>query len=678
MDAGHPLQRLASRYGIDVGHWDWQGRRQAVSDRSLQAVLAAFGVDAGTDAACADALAALDRADAERLLPSCVVVRRGRRGDVDLGGSDAASDARVELEDGGRAPASVRGRRVRVPADVPLGYHQLVVEIAGAEHRTQLIVVPKRIRWPRALRMPTWGLAAQLYSVRSASSWGAGDLADLTALATWSAKAHRADFVLVNPLHAAEVTAPVNPSPYLPTSRRFGNPAYLRIEDIPEAAGVPLAELAARARAGAGELIDRDAVWAAQRAALELVHAAGRGAGRAAEFAAFVAREGEALDRFATWCAWSEVHGNDWRTWPAELRDPTTAAAADPARVEFYRWLQWVLADQLVGVQQAARAAGMRLGVVHDLAVGVSPGGADAWSYQDALASGVTVGAPPDDYSQLGQDWDQPPWRPDRLAELGYAPLRDLFRACLRHAGGLRIDHIIGLFRLWWIPAGQPAAAGAYVRYDHEAIIGILALEAERAGAVIIGEDLGNVEPWVHGYLHERGILGTSILWFESAGKGTPLPAEKWRRDCLASVTTHDLPPTVGYLAGEHVRLRAELGLLTRPLVEEEAADDAAKSRWLEALVAAGLLDRPAADDPHEVVLALHRFLARTPARLRCVALTDLVGERRTQNQPGTLDEYPNWRIPLGGPDGRPILLDDVIATDLGADVLAAVRSRPD
>ncbi|HEY2795037.1 MAG TPA: 4-alpha-glucanotransferase, partial [Micromonosporaceae bacterium] len=237
---------------------------------------------------------------------------------------------------------------------------------------------------------------------------------------------------------------------------------------------------------------------------------------------------------------------------------------------------------------------------------------------------------------------------------------------------------IIGLFRLWWIPAGQPAGEDAYVRYDHEAIIGVLALEAERAGAVIIGEDLGNVEPWVHSYLHERGILGTSILWFESTGHGVPRPAEQWRRDCLASVTTHDLPPTVGYLAGEHVRMRAELGLLTRPIGEERAADDAAKARWLDALVAAGLLDRSAAGDPHEVVVALHRFLARTPARLRCVALTDLVGERRTQNQPGTLDEYPNWRVPLGGPDGAPVLLDEVVAANLGADVLAAVQSRPD
>jgi 4-alpha-glucanotransferase len=415
-------------------------------------------------------------------------------------------------------------------------------------------------------------------------------------------------------------------------------------------------------------------MWPAQLAALERVFAAARSSERDAAFAAYVAREGEALDRFATWCALSETYGNDWRGWPAEQRDPRTA---DTRRVEFFRWLQWVLAEQLVATQRAACGAGMRLGIVHDLAVGVSPGGADAWAYQDVLARGVTVGAPADDYSQLGQDWQQPPWRPDRLAELGYAPLRDLFRAALRHAGGLRIDHIIGLFRLWWIPAGQPAIAGTYVHYDHEAIIGILALEAQRAGAVIIGEDLGNVEPWVRTYLLERGVLGTSILWFEGDEQRRPLPAERWRRECLASVTTHDIPPTLGYLAGDHVRLRDRLGLLTRPLAAELGDDEAAKAAWLDALGSWGLLDPAARADPHAVVVALHRFLAHTPARLRCATLTDLVGERRTQNQPGTLDEYPNWRVPLGGPDGRPVLLDEIVAADLGADVLSAMQGGP-
>ena len=323
-------------------------------------------------------------------------------------------------------------------------------------------------------------------------------------------------------------------------------------------------------------------------------------------------------------------------------------------RVTFYCWLQWLLDEQLATAQQRAVDAGMRIGVIHDVAVGVSADGADAWSWQDVMAGGVTVGAPPDAYSQMGQDWQQPPWRPDRLAELAYAPLRDLFRNALRHGGGLRVDHIIGLFRLWWIPSGTAADAGTYVHYDHDALIGILALEAERAGAVIIGEDLGNVEPRVRGYLRERGLLGTSILWFESDPEtGGPLPPQRWREYCLASVTTHDLPPTTGYLAGDHIRLRDRLGLLTRTVDEELAADSNEKAAWIAELRRCGLLPPDAQPAAEDVVTALHRFLTLTPARLRCVALTDAVGERRTQNQPGTADEYPNWRIPLGGPDGR-------------------------
>ena len=244
-------------------------------------------------------------------------------------------------------------------------------------------------------------------------------------------------------------------------------------------------------------------------------------------------------------------------------------------------WLQWLLDEQLQGAQAKAVAAGMALGTMHDLAVGVHPGGADAWRLRSTYATGISVGAPPDAYNQQGQDWTQPPWQPSALESLGYAPFRDLIRAVLRHAGGVRVDHIIGLFRLWWVPAGRSADQGTYVRYDHEALIGVLALEAARVGAVVVGEDLGVVEPSARDYLRARGILGTSILWFEAGEDGGPLPAERWRELCLASVTTHDLPPTAGFLAGDHVRLRHRLGLLTRTLEEETAADDAERESWL-------------------------------------------------------------------------------------------------
>ncbi|MFL6130485.1 MAG: 4-alpha-glucanotransferase, partial [Mycobacteriales bacterium] len=535
----------------------------------------------------------------------------------------------------------------------------------------------------------SWGVATQLNSVWSQQSWGVGDLADLADLAGWAARLG-AGFVQVNPLHAAAPSMPpagMEPSPYLPTSRRFASPLYLRVERIPEygdLAPPDRAELDAlrgslQARLEGADTVDRDASWAAKRTALRRLHAVPRGPGRELAYAAYRRREGPGLEDFATWCALAEEHGTDWHAWPEELRHPRSAAVAafraeHEDAVDFHRWLQWVLDEQLAAAQAAARDAGMALGVLHDLAVGVHPAGADAWALQDFFAPGVTAGAPPDAFNQLGQDWMQPPWRPDRLAEAGYAPVRDLLATVLRHAGGLRVDHVIGLFRLWWVPAGSPPVAGTYVHYDHEAMVGILALEAHRAGAVVVGEDLGVVQPSARAYLAERGILGTSILWFELdfEGDGRPLPPQRWREYCLASVTTHDLPPTAGYLAGDHVRLRHSLGLLTRPLAEELAAAAAERDAWLRELRRRRAVGEDA--DEEETVAALHRYLTWTPCRLLSVALTDAVGDRRTQNQPGTIDEYPNWRVPLAGPDGKPMLLEDVFASDRAARLAAVLR----
>jgi 4-alpha-glucanotransferase len=330
----------------------------------------------------------------------------------------------------------------------------------------------------------------------------------------------------------------------------------------------------------------------------------------------------------------------------------------------------------------------MKLGVIHDLAVGVKTDGADAWMLSDVLAHGVTVGAPPDMFNQQGQNWTQPPWHPSRLAEAGYAPYRDMLRTILRHAGGIRVDHILGLFRLWWIPNGSGPEDGAYVYYDHEALIGILALEAQRADAVVIGEDLGVFEPWVRGYLAERGIFGTSILWFEE-DSGGPLEPEKYRQQCLTSVNTHDLPPTAGYVAGEHVRLRESLGLLRRPVAEERAEAAAELQAVLSLLRERGLLSDalaqlgPSGNDEHpelrqkeiqQIVEALYALTALTPSSLIGVALVDAVGETRTQNQPGTHEEYPNWCIPLAGPDGA-VLLDELAANPRFISLVGVVKN---
>lgn len=700
------LVELARRYGVATDYEDWAGRRAVVSEATLISVLDALGVAAATEDDRTAALTAHDREYWARPLPTTIIGRTGATSTfwVHVTHGEPATPS-IQLADGSvrdnlrqlennTPPYDLGGRLIgeasfELPADLPIGYHRL--HLRGSESSAPVIVSPATLRPPAGRE---WGLATQLYSLRSERSWGIGDLTDLTDLATWSATRYGAGFILVNPLHAAAPVAPMEPSPYLPTSRRFVNPIYLRVEAIPEYAYVRRRNRMRKAheylqsRARRSDEIDRDAVWKHKRTALESVYAVPRSAGRELAYTAYREREGSSLDDFATWCALAERYGGDWHQWPPELQHPANEAVAEFATenteaVDFHRWLQWQLDDQLTAAQATALQAGMSLGIMHDLAVGVDPDGADSWALQDVLALGVTAGAPPDEFNQLGQDWSQPPWRPDQLEKLGYEPFRALVNAVLRHAGGVRIDHIIGLFRLWWIPQGARPTEGTYVRYDHEAMIGIVALEAHRAGAVVVGEDLGTVEPWVRDYLHERGLFGTSILWFEAdrdAGTATPgpLPAERWREYCLSAVTTHDLPPTAGYLAGEHVRLRDELGLLTRSADEELAGDREQQAGWLDELRRVGLLSDDEYPDVAEIVEALHRYLGRTPSRLLSLSLTDAVGDLRTQNQPGTTDEYPNWRVPLSGPDGARLLLEDVFehanAARLGEVMRAAVQ----
>ncbi|HSL36277.1 MAG TPA: 4-alpha-glucanotransferase, partial [Arthrobacter sp.] len=412
--------------------------------------------------------------------------------------------------------------------------------------------------------------------------------------------------------------------------------------------------------------------------ALELLFGVPRDPARAVAFADFCAGEGRGLDDFALWCALAEKLTPDAPQWSAEASSPDTPYCREQrallaGRIEFHRWLQWLCDQQLEAAQRSARLSGMEIGVIHDLAVGVKPGGADDWSLAGVLARDVTVGAPPDMFNQQGQDWTQPPWHPGRLAESGYAAYRDMLRTVLRHAGGIRVDHILGLFRLWWIPEGAGPEHGTYVYYDHEALIGILALEAQRAGAIVIGEDLGVFEPWVRDYLAERGIFGTSILWFEHDADG-PIPPERYRQQCLTSVNTHDLPPTAGYLAGEHVTLRESLGLLQRPVDEERAEAAAEQQAVLGLLRDRGLLPEPAHQDVQATVEALYAFTTLTPSSLLGVALVDAVGETRTQNQPGTSTQYPNWRIPLAGPRG-PVLLDALQADPGFRSLVGTIRS---
>ncbi|WP_448700681.1 4-alpha-glucanotransferase [Streptomyces avidinii] len=524
--------------------------------------------------------------------------------------------------------------------------------------------VPARVAAQRAPAAPerAHGLLVQLYSLLSERSWGMGDLGDLAELARWAGRTHGAGFIQVNPLHAAVPGDPTDPSPYRPSSRRFPDPVHLRIEDVPEYADCPdrqaLDGLASRGGElrrqvlEKGALIDRDAVWELKRSALELLYAVPRTPEREAAYRAFCAEQGAPLDVHATWCA---AHAGE--------EDPKE-------RSDFHRWLVWLTDGQLAAAQRAAREAGMTVGIVHDLAVGVHPQGSDVFG-SPCYARHISVGAPPDAFNARGQDWGLPPWRPDVLAATGYAPFRSLLRGVFRYAGALRIDHVMGLFRLWWIPEGTPPAEGAYVSYDGEAMLAILVLEAHRAGALVIGEDLGTVEPRVRQELARRGVLGTSVLWFERDwdGGGSPLAPQVWRADCLATVTTHDLPPTAAKLAGGHVELRDRLGLLTRPAELERAQDAADTAEWLELLDGLGLDTK----GEEAAVRALYAFLLRTPARLVGVWLPDAVGDRRPQNLPGTWDQYPNWRLPVADAAGRPLTLEELVSSPRANALLSAV-----
>ncbi|WP_240643917.1 4-alpha-glucanotransferase [Antribacter gilvus] len=723
------LLELAAAHNILTEYTDQDGVLQQVRASTLVAVLGALGVTATSSEGVAASLERARDAEWRAVLPDCLVVRQGDETQVPVHvPRDSGVHAWVELElaDHASLPASATPWRVTptgpsfghaererrdlapadgeaesrtigtrtlertvftVPADLPLGWHTMHARCDAFAVSTTLVVTPERLELPAGLaERQAWGFLVQLYSVRSRDSWGLGDLADLADLAWLTAHNAGADFVGINPLHATEPTVPVTPSPYLPVSRRFLSPLYIRVEDIREtaylsAADRSLVEWAAEpVRELATDLgpIDRDAVWEAKRAALEVVFTAPRSAARQTSLDEFVLEQGRGLADFATWCAIAEHL--DGREWPPELTDPGSHAVtllrrSLSERVQFYIWVQWVADEQLRAAHRAGLDAGMRVGLLKDLPVGVHREGADAWANASVLARGVTVGAPPDMYNQQGQNWSQPPWHPVALAKSGYAPYRDMLRTVLRHAGALRVDHVLGLFRLWWIPGGARASAGAYVQYDHEALIGILCLEAHRAGAIVIGEDLGTFEPWVRDYLTSRGILGTSVLLFERDDDGAPREPESYRSLALATVTTHDLPPTAGYLAGEHVDLRERLGLLTEDAQVLRGRARAERDALVDALSRRGLTTFDPSE--RELVEGLHRYLRDTPSVLVGVHLTDAVGERRAQNQPGTDQEYPNWKVPLADSSGNLVLLEDLFDNARLRSLVAVMNEEP-
>lgn len=421
---------------------------------------------------------------------------------------------------------------------------------------------------------------------------------------------------------------------------------------------------------GDAQLIDRDAMWRVKMRALWLIFKAKRSNVRQTRFDWFKQDMGPGLEAYATWCLcydkWgAPEEGKDNWIHALNKDSPQIAQICEqfPDTLDFYRWLEWIAIGQLEDAQHAAKNAGMHIGIMSDMAVGVHPAGSEVWWNPERFARGATVGAPPDYFNQQGQDWSQPPLNPITLENTGYKAYRDMVHGMLSQAGAVRIDHILGLFRLWWIPRGRCAIQGAYVHYDSEIMIGVLAIEAERARGVIVGEDLGVVPQFVEESLERHGILGCEVEWFEQ-NNGVFNAPDGWRRDALASVNTHDLPPAAGYLGYEHVDIRQRLGLLTVPVEEFKAQAVQEHNAMLQMLIDNGFLDPALIDDEQtneqQVVEALYRALKAAPSRLLAASITDAVGERRAQNQPGTDNEYPNWRIPLADENGDVVPLESL------------------
>jgi 4-alpha-glucanotransferase len=611
---GDGLRNDAWRWGVRAEYRDATGRLIPASPATVAAALAALGASEAADPAP----------------PGAVIVHPG---DV----LEHPLEARTE--DG--RPLHLQGR---VGDDVPLGYHTR----ATASGDAALIVCPSRCHLPAGLRLGGW--AVQLYGARSAASWGIGDLADLRRFGDWAA-ARGAGFTLVNPLGAVAPAPPIEPSPYLPTSRRWRNPLYLRVEEVPGAGvlGAELETLAAAGRAlNADRRIDRDTVARLKLDALTRIASA---LPPNQEFARWRRRQGDELERFATFSVIAEEHGGDFRSWPGPLRDCGGAAVAahrrrSTRRRTFHAWLQWLLEGQLGD-------AATSLPLMADLPVGADPGGADVWADPGLFATGFAVGAPPDPFNLAGQDWSQPPWNPWELRARGYAPLASVLRAGFTHAMGLRIDHIMGLFRLYWIPRDAAPADGVYVRYPADDMLDILALESVRAGAVVVGEDLGTVGPGVRAEMEARDILAYRVLWFEEGGPAAfPVRA-------MSAVTTHDLPTVAGLWQGADPEAQRSIGLPVNEAVGAEIRERLAR----------------VAGDPEgrlpEVIVSAYSALAQSPSMLVVAALEDAAEVVERPNMPGTkADRWPNWSLALPRP------LEDILESPL-AERLAEVLRRP-
>ena len=673
------LRALALRSGILASYVDTGHVERATSDDTRVALLHAMGIDASDEQAAERALERLDTEQHGQLLDPVTVIAGNASGTLRVHLPDAVrADYTLELTLEDRTAHALHGAvqgpdaTLALPHPLPLGYHRLrlAVNAGGRTHEaTQTVIVaPAQCAGlDRLARTRAAGVIANLYSVQSNANWGCGDLGDLRRLAGW-ARAAGAAFVGVNPLHALRNRG-TDISPYSPVSRLYHNPIYLDVPALPELADAPEAAAllaspafaAARDALRAGALVDYEGVMNLKRRVLEPMHRAfarlhrDRDTPRGEAYARYRQRHGKSLDQFAIFCALDAhmslagPHGSipDWHAWPAPLRDPNSGAVAEFTRanaeaVDFHRYLQFALDAQL-----AAAGDGLALGIYRDLAVGSAVNGSDTWAWPALFARDATVGAPPDAFAVDGQDWGFPPVVPQALRADHYHYWTRLLRAGFAHAGALRLDHVLGLFRLFWVPAGASAAHGAYVQYPADDLLAIVALESHRHGAVVVGENLGTVPPEVGPALERWGLLASAVTYFERDAEGGFLAPARYPVRALVTAGTHDHVPLAGFWSGRDLEIRRAIGVLADDAALVRARAERANDRQalVARLIAEQLLPAGQAPDAVAIVRGVHALLARTPTRMVGAALDDLALETDPVNIPGTTEaRYPNWR----------------------------------
>ena len=722
------LHRLCAIYGIATGYDDIWGKHNEVDDQVLVALLAGFGVDASTperiSAAEAEAralawrtalppVAAIDAGterwavavrlpEAESRLCWTIVEEGGKRhrGEADV--RTLQETARLELEGAVRCE-----RRLEIFLALPPGYHRLSMDDQPGE--TLIVSAPAHCYRPPSLGddRRIWGPAVQLYTLRSEHNWGMGDFGDLGKLVEHAA-AMGADIIGLNPLHALFPHNPAHASPYSPSSRLRLNVLYLEVEAIQEFRECEPAQRRVRSAGFRRRLaalrevpmVDYPGVAAAKFEILELLYACFRehhleaGSPRGAAFRDFRKTAGRALRLHAT-CEALQAHFHaadsalwGWPVWPEAYRDHGSTAVAAFAgehidRIEYFEYLQWQAEQQLARVSERCRALGLAVGLYLDLAVSVDAAGSDTWTSQESYALNASVGAPPDEFNPNGQRWGLPPLRPDRLRAQAYRLLIDTLRENMRDAGALRIDHVMGLMRLFWIPSGKTAREGTYVHYALEEMLAIVALESERNRCMVIGEDLGTVADEMRAALARREVLSYRLLYFERGEGGAFRPGIEYPRDALVAVSTHDLATLAGWWTGRDLLLRLELGLFQNRGVYERQLVDRAQERvrMMLALQHAGLLPADALVEPTgsqaltaAMAEAIHAFVAAAPSRVMMVQIEDAVGVTEQVNMPGTTEEHPNWKRKL--PESLAKLVAGEQMRNLAA-VLTKIRPHP-